>query len=125
MFERIGKITDTKLGYDHGIMTFVLMFDFGGSGQSFGGYALSSYDEKEKCSVGTAPGMDLVLGILNACGVRKWEDIKGKVMYALYDENDIKIKGIKNLLFEAGGTFLIDDWRRKWFGDADEKVDTL
>ena len=118
MFERIGKIGDTFLGIeDHGIMSFFLHFDFGGTGQGFGGYCLDTYDGGLKKRIGTAGGLDLILGILRACGVEKWEDIKGKTMYALYDNDsyDQMIKGIKALPFESGGEFLIEEWQKKWF----------
>lgn len=46
MFERIGKINSTTLGFEHGCLSFHLMFDFGGTAQGFGGYVLDSYDKK-------------------------------------------------------------------------------
>ena len=123
MFERIGKIESTMLGTEkHGIMSFDLVFDFGGIGQVFGGYCLDTYDEEQKTRVATIAGMDLIMGILKACGIEKWEDIKGKIMYALYDKDgwEQTIKGIKALPFESGGTFLIEDWQKKWFPKEQE-----
>ena len=123
MFEKIGKIESTMLGVeDHGIMSFYLMFNFGGSGQGFGGYSLDDYDKNEEQRIGTAAGLDLIMGILKACGVGKWEDIKGKTMYALYDKEDYgeMIKGIKALPFEKGGMFLINEWQSKWFAKEEQ-----
>ena len=118
MYERIGKIERTMLGFeDHGIPTFFLHFDFGGASQGFGGYAWGEYNKKEEQMEGTAAGADLILNILKACGVDTWEKIKGKTMYALYDKEGWgqMINGIKALPFEEGGTFLIKEWQNKWF----------
>lgn len=123
MYERIGKIESTQLGYeDHGIPTFFLTFDFGGAGQGFGGYAWAEYNKQEDRQEGTAAGADLILRILDACGVENWEDIVGKTMYALYENEHYgqPIIGIKSLPFEHGGTFLIKDWQKKWFPEKDK-----
>ena len=119
MFERLGKIESVMLGIeDHGILTCSLTFNFGGSVQSFGGYSLHSFDEEEKERVEHAAGTDFILCILKACGVNNWEDIKGKVMYALYDsERYGQIMGIRALPFEEGGTFLISEWQKRWFSE--------
>lgn len=118
MIERIGKIESTMLGFeDHGIPTFFLHFNFGGTCQGFGGYAWGEYNKETQKMEGSAAGADLILGILEACGVDTWEKIKGKTMYALYDNKywQSTIQGIKALPFEEGGTFLIPEWREKWF----------
>jgi len=124
MFERIGKIKSTNLGKeDHGIMTFWLQFDFGGSGQGFGGYALDDYSEEEKRRIGTAAGMDAIIQILRVCDVNNWEDIQGKTLYALYDNDEYGqlIKGIKGLPFESNKIFLMNEWQEKWFPKEDKK----
>jgi len=118
MFERIGRIESTMLGFeDHGIPTFFLHFDFGGAGQGFGGYSWGEYNKEEEEMEGTAAGADLILGILKACGVDTWEKIEGKTMYALYDNDRYgqTIEGIRALPLEKGETFLIKDWQQKWF----------
>ncbi len=67
----LGKIESTMLGFeDHGIMSFWLTLDFGGSGQGFGGYCL-----------GGTFTHDVLTGILEAVGVEKWEDLKGKPVW--------------------------------------------
>lgn len=118
MFEKIGRIENTFLGVeDHGIMTFILYFDFGGLRQGFGSLGLDNYDKEQGRNIGTAAGMDAVMQIIKACGVESWEKVKGKTMYALYDRegHGETIKGIKALSFEEGGTFLIEKWREQWF----------
>ena len=72
------QITGTMLGVeDHGILTFMLYLDYGGSGQGFGGYALDCYDKERKVRVGEASGIDLIRGILDTLEVRSWEELKG------------------------------------------------
>jgi hypothetical protein len=82
----LGKIEDTFLGYeDHDIFTFWLYLDFGGSVQGFGGYGLDTpkHDENKKFigRFGTATGMGVIISILKAVGVNKWEDLPGKVIW--------------------------------------------
>ena len=118
MLEKLGKIESVNLGYeDHGILTCWLHFDFGGAGQGFGGYCLDIYDEKKGKRIGQAAGMDFIVRILEACGVDSWEELPGKIMYALYDKSLFEpIIGIKAPDFiEGGGTFLISDWQKEWF----------
>jgi hypothetical protein len=79
--ERNAKITSTMLGIeDHGIMTFMLHLDYGGSGQGAGGYVLDTPIKKNgKFShrQGVAAGMDIILKILELLNVGKWEDLPG------------------------------------------------
>jgi len=93
-------ITSTMLGKeDHGIFTFVLHLDYGGSGQGAGTYALSygGYDEKEKF----VPYMgELLWRIMDTVGVRTWEDLRGE---------HIRVKA-DHCKVHAIGNFLRDKW---------------
>jgi hypothetical protein len=72
-------IENTMLGIeDHGIMSFWLYLDYGGSGQGVGGYALDDFKEDLNRRIGTAEGMELIGRILRVVGVSKWEDLKGQ-----------------------------------------------
>lgn len=94
--EEIGKIRSTHLGpEDHGIPTFMLDFDFGGSGQGFGGYDLRHW------------GYGPVGAILSAAGVARWEDLPGRVVTVLRGEARGAIIGLKPLPFEKGKGFLM------------------
>lgn len=94
-------IKSTMLGReDHGLMTFMLYLDYGGGGQGAGGYRLDSYDKEKKCSIGTAMGLEFIMKILEAVGVEKWEDLKGK---------HIRVKTSHNKVHEIGH-FLKDNW---------------
>ncbi len=73
------RIESTMLGIeDHGIMTFTIMLDYGGSAQGYGGYAMDSYDKVNKKRIGSAFGIESIRAVLEAVGVTRWEDLKGK-----------------------------------------------
>lgn len=92
-------INDTLLGYeDHGIFTFILHLDYGGSGQGAGMYTLDSYDKVLKRRVGKGYSLDLIMQILNIVGVRSWEELKGKHIRVRADFG--KVYAIGNLLKE-------------------------
>lgn len=79
-------IEGTMLGYeDHGILTAMLILDYGGSGQGFGGYQLDTYrrpgPDNEEDYGGRAAHKAcgfLIQRILETVGVEKWEQLKGK-----------------------------------------------
>lgn len=67
----LGRIKKTTLGFeDHGIFTFNLDIEFGGTGQGFGGTCLGG------------PYTDYYIRrILGAVGADSWEDLPGKVVW--------------------------------------------
>lgn len=76
---RNAKIRSTMLGIEaHGIMSFMLDLDYGGSGQGAGGCALDSYDKARNIRVGWGPGVKLIRTILETVGVESWEALKGQ-----------------------------------------------
>ena len=83
------KIRSTMLGVeDHGIFTFVLNLDYGGSGQGFGTFCLDEplkKDGKFLGRVGTAVGMDAIMKVLDVIGVGSWEKLPGQVLRAESD----------------------------------------
>lgn len=92
------KITGTMLGVeDHGILSFMLYLDYGGSGQGAGGYCLDTPTKKPDGSfnrrVGTAAGMELIARILRVVGVEKWEDLPGQVIRVQATQNKIRAIG--------------------------------
>jgi len=121
--KKLGKIKSAEFFIeDHGILTFFLTFDFGGSCQGFGGYTLDSWDKKKDRRVGTAFGMDLILKLLNTFGVDRLDRIVGRTCFALYEQpyrwNDT-IKGIETPKFDGGKQFVIDEHVEEWCGDED------
>lgn len=110
--EQIARIEATHLGYeDHGIFTVWLTLDYGGAGQGAGGFALDEFDQSDRERHGTAGGMDFIIGVLRACGVDRWEKVKGRTVYALReDEFHGAVIGLRPLPFETGSEF--------WFRDA-------
>lgn len=98
------KIKSTMLGIeDHGIMSFYLYLDYGGSTQGAGGYALDTPIKQGNTflrRVGTAEGLSLIMAILNLVGVGKWEDLPGKF---------IRVKADMGKVY-AIGNVLKDEW---------------
>lgn len=98
----ITKITDTNLGYEeHGIFSANLTLDYGGSGQSAGGYNLGNPE------VGF--GAAFIKGILGACGVQSWEQVKGRTVLAIKDDRMGRVLGLENLPTEPGKRFMFAD----------------
>jgi len=74
------KIESTNLGIeDHGILTYYLMLDFGGSGQGFGGWCLDDVgkDKHKDRRVGHKICADHLLKIFETLEVSSWEKLVG------------------------------------------------
>jgi hypothetical protein len=108
----IAKIETTFLGVeDHGILTATLRVNYGGASQSIAGYALDdkpSEGPDGRHRRGTAEGVEFVARLLRACGVRSWEQLPGRTVYVLFN-NQRRPMGVENLPTERGGRFLFDD----------------
>jgi len=117
--KELGKIEYTHLGFeDHGIMSFMIGFDFGTSGQGFGGYALDNYDKEVEKRIGTAYGMEAIMRILRATGVEKWEDLVGKVCWVYREEQRGNIVAIEAPEFtKHGEKFNIEEFNKNWADD--------
>lgn len=83
-----GKIESTMLGTeDHGIFTFCLNVNYGGSAQGVGLMCLDKPVERYSSErIGTAYGHDLIIRVLKTVGVDDWEQLKGKSLYVIKDE---------------------------------------
>jgi hypothetical protein len=110
---RIAKIDETMLGWeDHGIFTCVVGLDYGGSHQGAGMYMLDTFDKKADRRVGTAEGTEFLMRFLRACGVDRWERLKGRTVYAVATHT--KVLAIEPLPTEPGVEFWFDDlWEEK------------
>ena len=96
------RIRETHLGFeDHGVFTFSLMLDYGGSSQGFGHIGLGTGGERAG---------DMVLGVLKALELAKWEDLPGKYC---------RVRIGKDGMVEEIGHILKDQWwsRRSICGD--------
>ena len=90
-------VESTQLGYeDHGILTCMLMLNYDGSGQGFGGYGLDEYDKDTEKRRGTAYGLAFIMKILGVLEVSNWESVKGK--HIRVDADNGKVYGIGNIL---------------------------
>lgn len=113
MIGKIAKIKSTFLGIeDHGLLTAWLTLDGGGWGQGAGGYTLDgkpeegSHDRVPHAACGA-----FVAGVLRACGVRSWEEVAGRTVYAYYSDESLHslVIGIGPLPTESGMTFMFED----------------
>lgn len=99
------KITSTLLGReDRGIMTCYVFVEADGWSCGAGGYGLDEWDAVAERRVGTALAADFILGILDAVGVEKWEDLPGK--YVRVRSEDGLIGG----RIDAIGHIIEDKW---------------
>ena len=108
----IARITSTFLGVeDHGHFTASLTLDYGSAGQSAGNYELDEHVERGRPRVGTARGMEFVMRVVRACGVRSWEEVRGRTVFALIEGSGTgqRVIGISNLPTEPGELFLFAD----------------
>ena len=100
------RIQGTMLGTeDHGIFTCTVTLDYGGSGQSFGGYGLDQpihRGGKFVCRQGTAWGMEFIKRVLKAIGAGKWEDLPGTHCRVMADYGKVHAIGhiIKDQWFD-------------------------
>jgi len=102
-----GTIKSTHLGYEsHGIFTLYAELDYGGSGQSFGGYALDQYDKTTDQRWGTDWGLEFIKRVMWVVGVSKWEEMVGQRVLALREDYLGSIKAI-----------ISEDQKRSFFFD--------
>lgn len=105
MNQRIARIESTTLGYeDHGILTAMLHVTYGGSGQGIGGLML------DQTTVGT-----FIVGVLRACGVGSWEEVRGRTVLVLLEDDGWNARpiGLAPLPTEPGDKFMFDEIGRK------------
>lgn len=84
---------------DRGLLTAWLDLDYGGSGQSFGGYALylpKSFTHHELQSVAG----HFLFRVMEVAGVEEWSKLKGKTIRARASHREV----------EAIGHIVKDDW---------------
>lgn len=90
-------ISGTHLGFeDHGILTFSLSLDFGGTGQGFGGLGLSHEDKNGNTVIETKVG-EIIFAILKTVGAETWEQLKFKYVRAGIDRESGLIRAIMHI----------------------------
>lgn len=125
MIKRLGKAGKPDLFYeDHGILTLFITIYFGGSAQGFGGYALDAHapDNKETDNrEGKASGLDFIVRLLKLFQVERLEEIEGRTVFAIYENNSHDtIIGLELPEFDGGRKFLVSEWREKWQNESAE-----
>lgn len=90
-------IDSTMLGFeDHGIFTFSLGLDYGGTHQGAGLLCLSGGDPTTYME----SGIELLAATLKVVGVEQWEKLKGRSVVALFDTDEwsAPVRGLENFL---------------------------
>lgn len=91
---RNAVISRTFLGVeDHGIFTFNLTLDYGGSGQGAGSYNLQSNGHEAK------NGFRLLRQIIGIVGAESWESLPGKHVVALIEGG--LVRGLAPILLDG------------------------
>lgn len=94
---RNALIESTMFGWeDHGILTFSLGLDYGGTHQAAGCLSLSG----GKPTSYAYRGLELLADILRVVGVDEWEKLKGQPVVALFDNDgwNEPVRGLDNFL---------------------------
>lgn len=115
--EEIGRVKSVFLGIeDHGILTFMVMLDFGGSGQGFGTYTLDTYDHVKKRRVGTAFGCEALLRLIEFFGGTTLDAAKGQAVIAVRDGVGLgsTIRKLKRLPCDGGAEYDIEAILAEW-----------
>ena len=90
-------IEGVMLGFeDHNIMTCMVYVKGDDRNQGFGGYFLDRYDTQLKRRVGRAYGMEWLMRLMNAVGVRSFNELKG--MYVRIEADYYKIYRIGHIV---------------------------
>lgn len=114
--KRIAKITSTMLGFeDHGIFTAVLHVDYGGSSQGLGCFAMGGKGWRDEKPTAHILSGEFIVRVLKACGVDTWEQLNGRTIHVLFDEDSWNAtpRGIENLPTEDGERFVFAEWQER------------
>ena len=86
-------------GEDRGLLTVWLSLDYGGSGQSFGGYALYLPKNFTHHKI-TSPAGHFIWRVMEIAGALNWDDLVGRTIRVRGDGGGI----------DAIGHIVKDDW---------------
>lgn len=95
------KITNTKLGEEHGCLTADLTIEGSGWGCGFGGYCLD-YWFAETGERRSSDGYGAIIELMKTLGVDSWESLKGQYVRVEIEGWDGKILRV--------GHFMKDKW---------------
>ena len=115
--EKIAKIEYADILYeDHGFLTVLIQFNFGGSVQSIPPRIFGLQDEKaekfDQHRLGHEMGMDFIRRILNVCGVDKWSQVVGRTLLVTSSWTDIS--KLAPLPTERGEAFDMKEWAESY-----------
>lgn len=112
-FRELGKIESAKVSEDHGFLSVWTHINFGGSGQSFGGLALSEPGKDRKI-------LDsYIWALCRTFCVKTLEELMDKECYALRSFRYDSIVGLESM---SGARFVHDTWRALTFPEQKKET---
>lgn len=81
------KITETKLGEDHGCLTAYICVEGDGWGGGMGGHCLDHW-HRDVGYYDSPDGYGAIIELMKTLEVDKWEDLKGKYVRVHVDEHN-------------------------------------
>jgi hypothetical protein len=100
----ICEIFSTFLGFqDHGIMTFDLQLKRASFSRGIGGYAIEGHAGA------------WIREVLKTVGVRSWEHVQGKTVFAIIDEHD---RGVGFMNLSEDHVFILEDFAKTQRGES-------
>lgn len=120
-FEKyLGVITAAALGFeDHGILTASITLDYGGMSQTVGGFAMSvsANHPPDEWANATPLAADFIIGVLNAVGVERWDQLVGRHVLAIWRERfrlNTMPDGLEPLATQRRGRrFIFAEWQER------------
>jgi hypothetical protein len=121
-YHEICEIESVSLGFEsHGILTAMIQVRYGECvHQGIGGLCLSNSVHDDRRPFETVPlAMDFVVGVMQAAGVGKWEDLPGKTLYAVWHGRHDSMPwntmpdGLAPLPTKKGKPFLFAEWQAR------------
>ena len=100
------KITNTKLGEDHGCLTANLFLEGDGWGCTFGGYCLDHWFS-DVGKYNSSDGYGAIIELMKTLEVESWEELMGKYVR-------VEIEGWGGNIIKIGHLF-----KNKWFSWKD------
>lgn len=121
---KLARCTGVQFDTERGLTCWVYLDYEDGCSQGFGGYLLDHYDKEKKRRVGTACGHDFLVQLTQIFQVADLHQLKGKMMYAIFEKPiswGSTIVGLAPLYLDTKGLsddvdkfFLVSKWRKEW-----------
>ena len=108
---RMARIAEVKFGIeDHGMYGFHIGFDHGSMRSGTGWLTWSARDVRDDgILIARGEQLGLMYELMEALGVREWADLKGRVVWALFDKEHPSaspVRGVMQLEIDGHGAIV-------------------